>query len=68
MATPDATSREPLEIVLSTGQRIALGAELTTLIWEAVERGEYSTPQEYVSRTLKRYFANLEQPEQPGLP
>jgi Arc/MetJ-type ribon-helix-helix transcriptional regulator len=55
----DATEREPLEIVLSTRQRIALGAELTTRIWEAVERGEYSSPEGYINHTLQKYFDSL---------
>jgi hypothetical protein len=60
------TEREPLEILLSSGNRIALSTELTTRIWEAVERGEYSGPQEYIDRTLREYLDNLKQPEQPG--
>jgi hypothetical protein len=63
---PDAIEREPLEIVLSTGQRIALGAELTTHIWEAVERGEFSSPEEYVNHTLQKYFDGLKNQNGPG--
>ena len=63
---PEVPEREPLEIVLSTGQRIALGAEVTTLIWEAVERGESSSPEECVNLTLQKYFDSLKQPDPPG--
>lgn len=58
-----STEREPLEIVLSSGNRIMLSTEFTTRIWDAVERGEYSGPQEYIDRTIREYLDNLKQPE-----
>ena len=48
---------ELIEISLSTfGKTFPLSRETSALIWDAVKRGEASSPEEYVNRKLEEYL------------
>ena len=47
---------EPIVLVFSDGRRETLSAELTRRIWEKVERGHYSGPEELIHHALDALF------------
>ena len=54
--TIDATEPEPITLAFSDGTRYTLKPDLTRWIWEEVERGHYSGPEELIHRALDALF------------